>query len=425
MASLVHVPHDTGPFSSMLDGASHQVEHSEHSTSYSPPSSHDSQLRRSASVDQYHGTYLGVSTISDPGSGSVSPSSSRVEQHGDIASQPVGQDSAVPVEAPRNPFLHPSPQPAPTASISPQVGATESITSFRAPSSTSDNISSSAGEGGAESPSRRVKVRDLQDIQTFAKQDPKAFGSIQDGSNQETSQPTQYEISQMPVTDVIEMVAGLLTKITETNDTQAEHLHKQIPSLESATGLSLQSSNVLAFHGKNVPAISILSYLGRIHKYCPATYEVFLSLLVYFDRITEKINSASVSMAAQTVQGPRDQVSKPVTGSAPSSPLEPMHQPNVDAAGDHATAPSPSSPTVARSFSDESDNEGAQQQLTADPSDPFNLINFFVVDSYNIHRLIIAGVTCASKFFSDVFYTNSRYAKVGGCEKFLSVECWR
>lgn len=27
---------------------------------------------------------------------------------------------------------------------------------------------------------------------------------------------------------------------------------------------------------------------------------------------------------------------------------------------------------------------------------------------------MIAGVTCASKFFSDVFYTNSRYAKVGG-----------
>lgn len=40
--------------------------------------------------------------------------------------------------------------------------------------------------------------------------------------------------------------------------------------------------------------------------------------------------------------------------------------------------------------------------------------HFFVVDSYNIHRLVIAGVTCASKFFSDIFYTNSRYAKVGG-----------
>jgi hypothetical protein len=44
--------------------------------------------------------------------------------------------------------------------------------------------------------------------------------------------------------------------------------------------------------------------------------------------------------------------------------------------------------------------------------DPYNLSHFFVVDSFNIHRLVIAGVTCASKFFSDIFYTNSRYAKV-------------
>ncbi|KAJ8502132.1 hypothetical protein ONZ51_g221 [Trametes cubensis] len=38
----------------------------------------------------------------------------------------------------------------------------------------------------------------------------------------------------------------------------------------------------------------------------------------------------------------------------------------------------------------------------------------FAIDMYNVHRLVIAGVTVASKFFSDVFYTNSRYAKVGG-----------
>ncbi|KAI8991914.1 cyclin-domain-containing protein [Mycotypha africana] len=36
------------------------------------------------------------------------------------------------------------------------------------------------------------------------------------------------------------------------------------------------------------------------------------------------------------------------------------------------------------------------------------------IDSYNIHRLIITGIMVASKFFSDVFYTNARYAKVGG-----------
>ena len=39
-------------------------------------------------------------------------------------------------------------------------------------------------------------------------------------------------------------------------------------------------------------------------------------------------------------------------------------------------------------------------------------IQGFAIDSYNVHRLVIAGITVASKFFSDVFYTNSRYAKV-------------
>ncbi|ORX74263.1 hypothetical protein DL89DRAFT_12623 [Linderina pennispora] len=36
----------------------------------------------------------------------------------------------------------------------------------------------------------------------------------------------------------------------------------------------------------------------------------------------------------------------------------------------------------------------------------------FAVDAYSIHRLLITGVTVASKWFSDVFFTNSRYAKV-------------
>lgn len=37
-----------------------------------------------------------------------------------------------------------------------------------------------------------------------------------------------------------------------------------------------------------------------------------------------------------------------------------------------------------------------------------------ILDSYNVHRLIIAGVAVSSKLFSDVFYTNQRYSKVGG-----------
>lgn len=88
----------------------------------------------------------------------------------------------------------------------------------------------------------------------------------------------------------------------------------------------------LTFHARNIPTISLEAYLLRILKYCPASNEVFLSLLVYFDRMSK--------------------LAKEACGKA------------------------------------------------------------FVIDSYNIHRLVIAGVTVASKFFSDVFYTNSRYAKV-------------
>ncbi|KAI9317932.1 cyclin-domain-containing protein, partial [Dichotomocladium elegans] len=88
------------------------------------------------------------------------------------------------------------------------------------------------------------------------------------------------------------------------------------------------------FHARSIPTIDIYSYLVRIHKYCPAANECFLSLLVYFDRMS-KIAFCRTSRP-------------------------------------------------------------------------------FTIDSYNIHRLIITGVMVASKFFSDVFYTNTRYAKVGG-----------
>ncbi|KAI8991123.1 cyclin PHO80-like protein, partial [Mycotypha africana] len=38
----------------------------------------------------------------------------------------------------------------------------------------------------------------------------------------------------------------------------------------------------------------------------------------------------------------------------------------------------------------------------------------FIIHAYNVHRLLIASLVVASKFTSDVYYTNSRYAKVGG-----------
>lgn len=243
---------------------------------------------------------------------------------------------------------------------------------------------------------KTIKVRDLAHIQDFAHDE--FLNHSHPGRRRTAEETLKYEISGMPITDIIEMVAGLLTKITTTNDRQHENLHRSLPSEKDSPGMTGSTSSVLAFHGKNVPSITILSYLSRIHKYCPTTYEVFLSLLVYFDRMTERVNAAPID-ALRRESVDQDNSRPSTSYSAEGSDL--------------ADSPPPSRGGAL----DRNDDFERAQYTHAPPSAehmPFPLAHFFVVDSFNIHRLVIAGVTCASKFFSDVFYTNSRYAKVGG-----------
>lgn len=165
-------------------------------------------------------------------------------------------------------------------------------------------------------------------------------------------------IVEYPVNDLIMMLSSLLTKIIEANDKlHPNHFDNTIAARqrqkeerknneegdntneEDDEMINKYLANVLAFHGANVPGISLHAYLARVLKYCPVTNEVFLSLLVYFDRMAKKANSLQHKQEAEQL---------------------------------------------------------------------------FVMDSYNIHRLIISGITVSSKFFSDIFYKNLRYAKVGG-----------
>ncbi|KDQ29564.1 hypothetical protein PLEOSDRAFT_1096664 [Pleurotus ostreatus PC15] len=162
-------------------------------------------------------------------------------------------------------------------------------------------------------------------------------------------QQIPFDINTYPSTDLLKVLASLLTQIAATNDkldsasnaseSQAsQSIQHATPIWHTLTTASknaiLTPSSTLTFHARNVPTISLEAYLLRILKYCPTSNQVFLSLLVYFDRMS-KLSTEAIGRT-------------------------------------------------------------------------------FVIDSYNIHRLVIAGVTVASKFFSDVFYTNSRYAKVGG-----------
>lgn len=169
------------------------------------------------------------------------------------------------------------------------------------------------------------------------------------------SEAREIDIHSYDPQDLLRLLASLLNQIATTNDnitgrdmhaSTAYQSHPSSPNsptyeshhppiwrtLTTASRSALASNMSLTFHARNVPTISLEAYLLRILKYCPASNEVFLSLLVYFDRMSK--------------------LAKDACGRA------------------------------------------------------------FIIDSYNIHRLVIAGVTVASKFFSDVFYTNSRYAKV-------------
>ncbi|GJC99018.1 cyclin [Colletotrichum higginsianum] len=249
-----------------------------------------------------------------------------------------------------------------------------------------------------------IHVRDLAHIQSLAKADL-ISGNGPGILNDPPLQAMKYEISAMPIGDIIEMVAALLTKITTTNDLQHDAMqrnvaHQQQASQNNESGngsqMSPLSTSVLAFHGKNIPAITILSYLSRIHKYCPTTYEVFLSLLVYFDRMTERVNE----MVVKHEEARRVSTSQPT----PKSQLVDVDMRDDDESDSDLAD------------DDEMDDKGAKPSestgsIVPQPTLPGAQATYFVVDSFNIHRLIIAGVTCASKFFSDVFYTNSRYAK--------------
>ncbi|KIJ56831.1 hypothetical protein M422DRAFT_22967 [Sphaerobolus stellatus SS14] len=165
--------------------------------------------------------------------------------------------------------------------------------------------------------------------------------------------PPLEKIHEQDPNKLLRLLASLLQQIASANDqlrstqtpttadsvshSEGGHVHRP-PIWNTLLSASRESystpSSCLTFHARNIPTISLEAYLLRILKYCPTTNEVFLSLLVYFDRMSK--------------------LAFEVTGRA------------------------------------------------------------FAIDSYNVHRLVIAGITVASKFFSDVFYTNSRYAKVGG-----------
>lgn len=80
---------------------------------------------------------------------------------------------------------------------------------------------------------------------------------------------SRFDLANFPVTETIKMLTCLLEKIIKAND-----------------AIVMKQEEYSCFQSRSKPSIDIQSYLTRILKYCPCANECFLSLLVYFDRMS-------------------------------------------------------------------------------------------------------------------------------------------
>lgn len=210
----------------------------------------------------------------------------------------------------------------------------------------------------------------LRDVSPQRNQEEKE--EQESGENAKFEKLENLDIALFPTDRLLEMLTALLDKIVKSNDklVDTNFLHQQQQEHSNTTTDNCLRS-VLSFRGKHIPQISLEHYFQRIQKYCPTSNDVFLSLLVYFDRISRKCNSNSHRRHDST------------------------------------------STDINENNNYESERNNSKQAQNSHQPTP-TLQQQFVMDSHNIHRLIIAGTTVSTKFFSDFFYSNSRYARVGG-----------
>ena len=196
--------------------------------------------------------------------------------------------------------------------------------------------------------------------------------SNEDKQTTTTSMLQITNLINLPTNMLIKMVTVLLEKIIQSNDKLAgsHQIYEPLKKLPNDTPMDDYYRScynaALSFRGKHIPQINLEQYFHRIQKYCPITNDVYLSLLIYFDRISKKCNNL----------------------------CRPSHHQN------HNTE------------NTNSDKEGSETNRMDKME--VNNSQVFVMDSFNIHRLIITAVTVSTKFSSDFFYSNSRYSKVGG-----------
>ncbi|KAF9114540.1 hypothetical protein BGX27_010515 [Mortierella sp. AM989] len=208
--------------------------------------------------------------------------------------------------------------------------------------------------------------------------------------------PPVYDIVNCSTSQTLLLVSSLINTILAVND-------------------RLACPKITLFHSRAIPNISIEAYLSRILQYAPFQNEVLLIILLYFDRIgggckpTQVLtNTIPKSLLRQASLTPEEinQLTAPKTDNNADDGRQQDEKTGYARLGhNNSTA------EFDVDFMDE-EEPIADEIYTSSSESPVG--SKLIINSFNIHRLLITSILVASKFSSDVFYPNVRYARVGG-----------
>ncbi|KAG0265462.1 hypothetical protein BG011_004682 [Mortierella polycephala] len=212
--------------------------------------------------------------------------------------------------------------------------------------------------------------------------------------------PPVYDIVNCSTSQTLLLVSSLINTILAVND-------------------RLACPKITLFHSRAIPNISIEAYLSRILQYAPFQNEVLLIILLYFDRIgggckptqvlTNTIPKGLLRQASMTLED-INQLTTPKQdtgegGARGDESVEKGEKGSLKISNEISSA-GPDGDTM------EEEEPIADEIYTSSSESPVG--SKLIINSFNIHRLLITSILVACKFSSDVFYPNVRYAKVGG-----------
>lgn len=159
---------------------------------------------------------------------------------------------------------------------------------------------------------------------------------------------SSFDLLSTSTEETVILVSAHLARITAANDARQDKRH--LTRFHARYVLpQFSAPNPFAKYLtrvlRTIPSIDILGYIKRIIKYAPCGSECLLAVLIYLERMAD-----------------------------------------------------PSERLLTAGFS-------RKQKLELEETSP-KVQNPVVVDSYNVHRLLITGIMVAVKFLSDVFFTN-------------------